>query len=169
MADEEKGDAPVKKPGIFENKIVVVAAIVVLQAAMAFVLTQFVIAPVSAPQGIEVAGGDGEGEGEVEASPRGVLVSLEEMIVSLNSGSRPRYLRTTISVEAADASSASMVEERMAEFRDATIMTLSHHAVEDLLSFEGKEAVKAEIKSALKSLAEEGKVLNVYYSDFVVQ
>ena len=167
MADEETVEAPVKKPGIFDNKIVAVAAIVVLQAAMAFVLTQFVIAPASTPQGIELA--EGEGEGELEATPRGVLVSLDEMIVSLNSGARPRYLRTTISVEAADEASATMVGERMAEFRDATIMTLSHHGVEDLSSFEGKEGVKAEIKSALKALAEEGAILNVYYSDFVVQ
>lgn len=169
MAAEETQEAPTKKPGILDNKIVAVAAIVVLQAAMAFVLTQFVIAPASTPHGIEVAGGEGDGEGEVEATPQGVLVSLEEMIVSLNSGQRPRYLRTTISVEAADGSAAAEVEERMAQFRDATIMTLSHHAAEDLLSFEGKEAVKAEIKSALKALVEEGKVLNVYYSDFVVQ
>ena len=167
MADEESGDVQAKKPGIFENKIVVVAAIVVLQAAMAFVLAQFVIAPAATPQGVEVV--EGEGEEETEAAPRGVLVSLEEMIVSLNSGARPRYLRTTISVEAADAAAATSVEERMAEFRDATIMALSHHAVEDLLSFEGKEAVKAEIKDSLKALMDEGLVLNVFYSDFVVQ
>lgn len=168
MADEENEEVKAKKPGLFENKIVVVAAVVVLQAAMAFVLAQFVIAPAAAPQSVEMVEGEG-GEGEEEAAPRGVLVSLDEMIVSLNSGARPRYLRTTISVEAADAAAAASVEERMAEFRDATIMSLSHHAVEDLLSFEGKEAVKAEIKDSLKSLMDEGLVLNVFYSDFVVQ
>ncbi len=57
----------------------------------------------------------------------------------------------------------------MPEFRDAAIMSLSHHGVADLMSFEGKEAVKAEIKEALKTLMDEGEVLNVYYSDFVVQ
>ena len=33
MADEEGGDVQEKKPGLFENKIVVVTAIVVMQAA----------------------------------------------------------------------------------------------------------------------------------------
>lgn len=167
MADEGSEEVKVKKPNLFENKIVAVTAIVVLQAAMAFVLAQFVIAPAAAPQGIEVV--EGDGEGTQEAAPKGVIVSLQEMIVSLNSGSKARYLRTTVNVEAADASAATIVEERMAEFRDATIMALSHHAVEDLLSFEGKEAVKAEIKDRLKALMDEGLVLNVYYSDFVVQ
>ena len=168
MADDKAVETRVKKLGIFENKIVMVVGIVVLQAAMAFGLTKFFIAPVSQPTGgIELVEAEGAGAGR--ASSRGVLVSLDELIVSLNSGSRPRYLRATIAVEAADAKTATMVEERMAEFRDATIMTLSHHGVEDLMSFEGKEAVKAEIKDALKSLADEGAVLNVYYSDFVVQ
>jgi len=168
VADEENEEGKAKKPGLFDNKIVVVTAIVVLQAAMAFVLAQFVIAPAATPQGVEVVDANGEG-GEEKEAKQGVLVSLEEMVVSLNSGSRPRYLRTNITVEAADASAATVVEERIATFRDATIMALSHHAIEDFVSFEGKEAVKAEIKDAIKSLMDEGLILNVYYSDFVVQ
>ncbi len=164
---EEQAEAKTAKAGLLQNKAVIVVAIVALQAAMAFALTKFLIQPTTSSGEIELVEGDGEGIAEAEA--RGVLVSLEEMIVSRNSGARPRYLRTTIAVEAADSKAAAEVEDRMAEFRDATIMTLSHHSVQDLLSFEGKEAVKAEIKDALKSLVEEGKVLNVYYSDFVVQ
>ena len=162
---EEQALAKTAKVGLLQNKAVIVVAIVALQAAMAFALTKFLIAPTTSSGEVELV--EGEGKGVDEA--RGVLVSLEEMIVSLNSGARPRYLRTTIAVEAVDSKAATEVEDRMAEFRDATIMTLSHHGVQDLLSFEGKEAVKAEIKDALKSLVDEGKVLNVYYSDFVVQ
>lgn len=166
MADEEKTEGKAK-PKLFENKILMVGIMVALQGAMAFAATQFLIKPATQVQ----AGEEGEGDGEAvaEARPRGVLVSLDEMIVSLNSGNRPRYLRTNIAVEAADSKVQSTVEERMAEFRDAAIMALSHHGPEDLMSYEGKEQVKAEIKEALKSLLDEGEVLNVYYSDFVVQ
>ncbi len=167
MADEEK-EAPAKtKPKLFENKIFMVAIMVVLQGGMAFLATQFLIKP--ATNAAQIEGGEGAGEEPVQARQRGVLVSLDEMVVSLNSGSRARYLRTTIALEAVNPKVQATVEERMAEFRDAAIMALSHHGPEDLLSFEGKEQAKAEIKEALKGLMDEGELLNVYYSDFVVQ
>lgn len=167
MADEEKEAKAPKKPKLFENKIFMVGMMVVLQGGMAFLATQFLIKP--ATQTEQTAEGEGEGEQPAQARQRGVLVSLDEMVVSLNSGSRARYLRTTIAIEAVNAKVQARVEERMPEFRDAAIMALSHHGPEDLLSFEGKEQAKAEIKEALKGLMDEGELLNVYYSDFVVQ
>lgn len=167
MADNETTEAPTpKKPGLLENKFFAVVVLVVLQGGMAFAATKFLIQPATTTSEQSEAG---TGEGVAQARARGVLVSLEEMIISLNSSGRPRYLRTNIAVEAADAKQASVVEERMAEFRDAAIMALSNHEATELASFEGKEAVKAEIKEALKALLDEGEVLNVYYSDFVVQ
>ena len=167
MADEEKEATPKAKPKIFENKILMVSLMVVLQGGMAFLATQFLIKPATLTE--QGGGGEGEGDGAAQARPRGVLVSLDEMVVSLNSGSRARSLRTTIALEAVNPQVQAKVEERMAEFRDAAIMALSHHGPEILLSFEGKEQAKAEIKEALKGLMDEGELLNVYYSDFVVQ
>lgn len=169
MADDQTQEAApaAKKPGLLENKMVMIAVLVVLQGAMAFGATKFLIAPAARPSEVATAE-DGEEEG-AQARQRGVLVSLEEMIVSLNSSGRPRYLRTNISVEAVDAGIAEVVAERMAQFRDAAIMSLSNHLAEDLMSFEGKESVKAEIKEVIQDLMDEGQILNVYYSDFVVQ
>ncbi len=166
MADEEVQEVAPSKPGLLENKAVMIGLMVVLQGAMAFGATKFLIAPAARPP--EPV--DAEAELE-EAAPvqHGVLVSLDEMIVSLNSGDRPRYLRTNIAVEAVDEKAAAVVGERMAQFRDAAIMTLSNHQAAELLSFEGKETVKAEIKEVLESLMDEGQILNIYYSDFVVQ
>lgn len=167
MADEKEQADPKPRPKLFENKLLVVGLMVVLQGGMAFLATQFLIKPATMPGDGDLA--VGEAEAAAPARERGVLVSMEEMVVSLNSGSRPRYLRTTIALEAADSKVQAMIEARMAEFRDAAIMALSHHGPEDLLSFEGKEQAKAEIKEALKGLMDEDELLNVYYSDFVVQ
>ena len=167
MADDSEQVEEVKKPSLLENKAVMLGIMVALQAGLAFAAMKFVIAPTLAPP---VSEEDlAAAQAEAAAHRQGVLVSLDEMIVSLNSGDRPRYLRTNISVEAADEAAAAKVTERMTEFRDAAIMQLSSHAAMDLMSFEGKESVKAEIKEALKSLMDEGQILNIYYSDFVVQ
>ncbi len=167
MADETEKVEGASKPPIFENKAVMLAVMVVLQAGLAFGAMKFVIQPALQPAAAE--GEVSEEQAEAEARQRGILVSLDEMVVSLSSADRPRYLRTNIAVEAADESAAALVTERMAEFRDAAIMSLSSHGASDLLSFEGKESVKAEIKEALKDLLDEGQILNIYYSDFVVQ
>ena len=167
MADKETQEpAALKKPGILENKLVMVAIMVAVQGGMAFAATKFLIQPASQT---EETTAEAEAAAQAAARPRGVLVSLDEMIVSLNSAGRPRYLRTNIAVEAIDAKQAAVVEERMAEFRDAAIMALSNYEAGELGSFEGKESVKAQVKEALKGVLDEGEVLNVYYSDFVVQ
>ncbi len=171
MADEKTEElaegVAQAKPGLLDNKFLLVGIIMVLQAGMAFAATKFLIQPATQAQ-TEQAGGAGSEE-EAGERPRGTLVSLDEMVVSLSAAGRPRFLRTTIALEAEDAAVAAVLTERMAEFRDAAIMRLSSHDPDAVKSFEGKEAVKAEIKQALEDLLEEGNILNVYFSDFVVQ
>lgn len=158
----EGGEAP-KKPGPFENKLVLLGTIVVVQALLAFGLTKFVLVPAtSRPQVVQVVD-------QPEETVQGMLVSLDEMVVTLSSAGRPRYLRTTIALETTDPTGAALVEERKVQFRDIALMALSRHGPEELASYEGKEAVKAEIKEQLVALMGKDALLNVYYSDFVIQ
>jgi len=168
MADETTGaepEATAKKPGLLDNKLIMVGVVLAVQAGLGFAAAKFLLAPKVNP-GVETQVQQSELSGN---RTRGPLVSLEEMVVSLNSTGRARYLRTNIALEAEDEKTAAIVGERMAEFRDAAIMRLSRHTPDELISFEGKEAVKAEIKQGLKELMDEGELLNVYFSDFVVQ
>ena len=168
MADENAQaaeNAGGNKKGILENKFVMLAAILLVQGGMAFAAAKFFIAPASQPVTAETDAEGGEGEERV----RGQLVSFEEMVVSLSSSGRARYLKTTIALEAENSKVAAEVEARMPELRDVAIMRLSSRTPDELRSTEGKEAVKAELKEALKSMLDDGEVLNVYYSDFVVQ
>ena len=168
MADETTGAediAVAKKPGLLDNKLVLVAIVVAVQAGLGFAGAKFLLAPKVNP-GVESAMRQAESGGQ---RTRGPLVSLEEMVVSLNATGRGRYLRTNIALEAEDEATAALVAERIAEFRDAAIMRLSRHTPDELISFEGKEAVKAEIKQELKQILQDGELLNVYFSDFVVQ
>lgn len=168
MADETTGaeaqDAG-KKPGLLDNKMIVVGIVLAVQAGLGFAAAKFLLAPKVNPA---VEGQIQQAESS-EGRTRGPLVSLEEMVVSLNATGRARYLRTNITLEAGDEATAAIVAERMAEFRDTAIMRLSRHTPDELISYEGKEAVKAEIKQGLKELMDDGELLNVYFSDFVVQ
>jgi flagellar basal body-associated protein FliL len=172
-----EGAEPAKKgKSLLENKLLVIAAIVLAQGGMGFAAAKFLIAPAFAPpaapgaaQGAGHGGGEPGPDGAAAAPASGPLVSLNEMVISLSATGKPRYLRTTIALEARDAAVAKEIEERLAKFRDIAIMRLSSHAPGDLDTFEGKEAVKADIKTALAGDFKPGDLLNIYFSDFVVQ
>jgi flagellar basal body-associated protein FliL len=168
MAEESKETKETKesKGGPLDNKIVLLGIIVALQAVMAVGIIQFVIGPklaalgdsVNMPVVLEAV----EGEG--------VIVGLNEMVVTLNDGSRRQsYLKITIDLEVSDQSTADIVTARMPQLRDVAILALSNKSSADLGSGDGKAALKAELHRKLGDVLPEGKLTSVYFSDMVVQ
>lgn len=164
--EETEGKA---KGGLFENKAIVLGIIVVVQALLAIGLTQFLIVP---KLGIQDAGMNGaEVTDPVEEMPEmGVLVNLEDIVVTLaGNGSKPRYLRININVEVPNAIIAEVVSSRLPQLRDMAIMTLSDKTPEDLSTPEGKQGLRDEIFRRIDEKMPSGTLMNVYFSDLVVQ
>ncbi len=168
MAEEKtKTETPPEpKAGFLDNKIVLLGIIVVLQAVMAVGIVQFVIAPKLTALGesttdtVVVAAVEGEG----------VIVGLNEMVVTLNDGSRRQnYLKITIDLEVSDQVTADLVTARMPQLRDIAILALSNKSSDDLGTGDGKAALKAELHRKLGDVLPEGKLTSVYFSDMVVQ
>lgn len=187
------------KPNLLENKAIVLGVIVVVQAVVAIGLTQFVIVPrlnVSrADPGLEAAAAGGEKKGEKKAEKKsekksekkgekkgegegavelpegmGALVDLQEIVVTLAGDSgRPRYLRLGVNLEVADAETASLVEARRPQLRDAVIMALSDKTPAMLSTPEGKKRLRDEIFRRTAEMLPEESLMNVYFSDLVVQ
>ncbi len=158
-----------KKLAFLENKVVMLGAIVVLQAVVAIVLTQFVILP---RLGVQAAGAVEEPvvEEKAELPPMGVLVNLQEIIVTLDSDARkPRYLRINVNLEVKDAAVAQIVGQRVPQLRDMVIMALSSKTVEDMSTPAGKKTLRDEIFRDVAAKMPEGTLMNVYFSDLVVQ
>ncbi len=171
MADKEETEGTVGKAkgGIFENKAIVLGIIVVVQAVLAIGLTQFLIVP---KLGVQDAAMDGSAVAETEAErpEMGVLVNLEDIVVSLVSDSRtPRYLRININVEVPNQVIAEVVSTRLPQLRDLVIMTLSDKTPEDISTPEGKKGLRDEIFRRMDEKMPEGTLMNIYFSDMVVQ
>ncbi len=174
MADEKTDAKEEEKSGgsklaFLENKTVVLGLIVVVQTAIAIGLTQFVILP---RLGVETAAVVEEPAEEKDtALPElGTLVDLEEIIVTLNSDPRkPRYLRINVSLEFREALIANRAAGRLPQLRDIVIMALADKTVEDLSQQSGKQALRDEIARDVGSLLPEGSLMNVYFSDLVIQ
>lgn len=159
--DEQSGRRP-----WFENRAVLLGAVVAVQIVMAVVLTRFVIAPRLAVQAANVAGG-----AEIALVPDiGVIIGLQEIIVTLQSeGKLPRYLRIDVNLEVADRKTAELVKARLPQFRDIVIMAASARSPADIQSPEGKQGLREEIFGRLETKLPPQGLRNVYFSDLVIQ
>ena len=173
MAEETK-DAPEEgggkaKPAILENKAILLGAIVVVQALVAIGLTQFLIVPKLGVQGADMAAQPVE-ESQLEIPEMGVLVGLEDIVVTLHSESkRARYLRININLEVKDAMVAQVVSTRLPQLRDMVIMACSEKSPADLGTPEGRKGLRDEIFRRIDEKMPEGTLMNVYFSDLVIQ
>ncbi len=171
MADKEEveGTEEKAKGGIFENKAILLGIIVIVQAVLAIGLTQFLIVP---KLGVQNAGMDGSAATEsVTKMPKmGVLVNLEDIVVTLVSDPRkPRYLRININVEVPNQVIAEVVSSRLPQLRDLIIMILSDKTPESISTPEGKKGLRDEIFRRMDEKMPEGTLMNIYFSDLVVQ
>jgi flagellar FliL protein len=53
--------------------------------------------------------------------------------------------------------------------RDTVLMVVGHQTAEGLLALDGKERLKAELKTALAEHNPELKVVDIHFTDFLVQ
>lgn len=171
MAEEtsetkETNETKGPKGSPLDNKIVLLGIIVALQAVMAVGIVQFVIAPKLSALGDTVA----EEVVLAAVEGEGVIVGLNEMVVTLNDGSRRQsYLKISIDLEVTDQATADIITARMPQLRDVAILALSNKSSSDLGSGDGKAALKAELYRKLGDVLPEGKLTSVYFSDMVVQ
>ncbi len=178
MAEEEKeAPAPAPKPArklgaLLENKVILLGIIVIVQALTALAVTQFFIAPklkATAAMAQATLGG-GAPEGARGEAKEGVLAGLDEMIITLRSDNgATHYLRTNVSLEVADQKFSKVVEERKPQLRDVAILVLSSRTADELLTPEGKDSVTKEIQQRLGASLPGGALLNVYFSDLMIQ
>lgn len=172
MADKEETTEGTegKKGGLLENKAILLGIIVVVQVGLAIGLTQFLIVP---KLGVQDAGMDGAAaqEAEVQEMPEmGVLVNLEDIVVTLASDpAKPRYLKININVEVPNQVVAEVVSSRLPQLRDLVIMTLSDKTPEQISTPEGKKGLRDEIFRRMDEKMPEGTLMNIYFSDLVVQ
>lgn len=159
----------VAKKGILDNKAVLLGVIVIVQAVVAIGLTQYILVPrLNIHQAAMV--GDPLQELVTDVPQRGVMVGLDDIIVTLAGNSRrPRYLRININLEVENKITAEGVRMRLPQMRDAVIMTLTEKSIEDLNKPGGKMNLRAEIFKRLDESIPGGKLMNVYFSDLVIQ
>jgi flagellar FliL protein len=170
MADENKeATAGASARGdLLGNKLVLLGFIVVLQVLLAIGLTRFVIVPRLGVQGAAVGGGTSAVAGE--SADSGIIVGLEEIIVTLQSDDEvPSYLRINVNLEVKDQATSDLVVTRLPQLRDVVIRALSAKRAQDLITPDGNLATRAEIMRELAAKLPKDSLRDIYFSDLVIQ
>lgn len=122
-------------------------------------------------------GGKSKGKGKKVEKP--VKLSdwtLDEFIVNLADVTEPHYLKVNLVLEIEGGESKGKGGEggggknpQEARARDAIITVLTEKHFADLLSEQGKDQLKEDLKTALNSELEDMKVENIYFTSFAMQ
>jgi flagellar FliL protein len=108
---------------------------------------------------------------EVPLSQRG-LVALEPFVVNLADPGGTRFVRATVQVVVGTVEQAAEVAETpvlMAQARARILELLATQTADVLVTADGKTALRKTIGEALRGALHELEVVDVLFSDFVVQ
>lgn len=94
---------------------------------------------------------------------------MDAFIVNLMDNGGERYLKVVLQLELSDPEVVAELKEIKPKLRDAILGILSSKSLKDISTSEGKQRLKEEITYRLNGYLSTGKVLQVYFTDFVIQ
>ncbi|MGC9324897.1 MAG: flagellar basal body-associated FliL family protein [Desulfomonilia bacterium] len=99
----------------------------------------------------------------------GPMKQLESFIVNLTDAQGTRYLKVVMQLELSNALLEPEIEKRKPQIRDEIIMLLSSKSFDDVSSVAGKRALKRAIINGVNKYLATGQVVQIYFTEFVVQ
>ncbi len=100
------------------------------------------------------------------------IIAFEPFVVNLADANSARYLRTTVQVVVSSKTAAEHISESpvvLMQARSAILELLTQQTSEHLVTIDGKAALKKAIAERIGPVMGEVKVVDVLFSDFVVQ
>lgn len=99
----------------------------------------------------------------------GPVYALDPFLVNLADPGRPRFLKLVMQVELNTADVQVELETLKPKVRDSLLTLLSSKSSADLVTIADKERLRNEILHRLNAFLSVGRVVEVYFMDFVVQ
>lgn len=182
MADKEKEEESTPEGGEKKKSnllliiiIGVLVLILIIGAVVAFLVmgNEEPAASGAAPTQKEASanpeGGEDASLSDSSLTEVGLMYPLDGFTVNLLSESGKRYLKVEMNLELDGEELSPELDTKKPVFRDVIIRVLSSKSLEEISTIKGKEKLKEQIVSELNMRLKDGKVKNVYFTDFVVQ
>ena len=179
MAEEEEKKGS-KLEGLKQNKMLL---FIIIGVAALLLIILIVVAVLIFSGGDEEAGANpatpqaqsAANKGSV-ANPNSNLLSigpmypLDQFIINLlASGGGKRYLKTSIALELSIAEMQVELDNKRNVLRDTVITILSSKTFEEVQTAKGKQKLKEELMERLNEFLADGRIMNIFFTEFVVQ
>jgi flagellar FliL protein len=174
MAEKEKKkEEPEKKGGGKSKLIIIIAAVVLLLGVGGGAAYYFLVAK---PHQLELQKKKEEESKAAalikpmpEEAKIGPMVEIKEFVVNIIGEEATHYVKASLTLEMDKEAAIQEVGKRMPQIRDAILLLISNKTFTELQDTQGKNQVKAELKTKINSFLKTGSVNNIYLTDFVVQ
>lgn len=157
--DESKKESQEAPKKVIEINIGVIAAAVAALVLMP-VVTYFIVI-----KAVDIRSKDVD----VAAKPQPVNVDLEPIVVNIAETKGTRFLKAKITLALENPMVAEEVALKKAQIIDILINLCSSRSLDELEQNMGRERLKKDIITRLNPLLDHGRVLNVFFSEFVIQ
>ena len=179
MAEEEEKKGS-KLDGLKQNKMLL---FIIIGVAALLLIILIVVAVLICSGGDEEAGANpvapqaqsAANKGSA-ANPNSNLLSigpmypLDQFIINLlASGGGKRYLKTSIALELSIAEMQMELDNKRNVLRDTVITILSSKTFEEVQTAKGKQKLKEELMERLNEFLVDGRIMNIFFTEFVVQ
>lgn len=174
--EAESGGGEAKKSKL---PIIIIAVVVLLLVAggAAFFLMSGGDAP--PPAGANATAAAPAAAAPSEAAPvsggtggvKGPTVNFNKIVVNLADPGGKRFLKTNVVIEL-DPDAGDLPDEvamSTPKIKDNIIAALTSKTFDEVSTFKGKQVLKQDIMARINSFLESGKVINVYFDEFVIQ
>lgn len=157
MADESNNE--VKEKSVFDIKIIFIGFLLfVIAMGSSYFLMKSLIAPLM-PQ---------EEKENGNHAPKGILVPIGGFTTNIDSVEGARFLRVEVTVEVSSKEAQEKLSQFMPVVQDSILTILASKTVADL-DVRNRGGLKEEIKRDLNAKLGDNVVVNVYFTDFIMQ
>jgi len=165
---EDSGQEPKKKGGLIKW-IILILLLAALGGGGFFAYQKFFAA--QPEDAAEQSQGEQSAEGEDPGTlpGDGFTVTLPTFVVNLADPLGRRYLKLGIDVEVVTEEAVAELSKKEPMVKDTLILLLSSKTYQELSSMESKILLKKEIVDRLNQILGGSKVLQVYFTDMVIQ
>ena len=160
QAQQEVAPKPKKK------KLIIIAVVVVLLIIIGGTLAYFLSASEEDEESLEVTEEEEGEEAAVEGESKAVL-PLETFIVNLQI--KGSFLKTTIQLEFNEPEVPKTAEADVPKIRDVIIKIMSSKSSSEILSAEGKETLREELKQGINKTLGSEDISQIYFTEFIIQ
>jgi len=104
-----------------------------------------------------------------QAKQVGPMVNIDTFIVNILDDQESRYLKAAITLEVDAESTATEINNRLPQIKDAILLLIGNKTYGELRDMQGKLQLRGELIKRLNEILTKGKVKRIYFTDFVVQ